>query len=433
VTTPTSAPVLRGSQGRIFYGWYIIGISMVGGFMAAGTSQLFMGVMLKPMTEDLGWTRTETSGAITLGTLFAGLISPGAGWLTDRYGPRFLAPSCALIVVGAFFFLSNLNSLWQFYVAYIIGRGFSSSILAGVVPLTLATNWFRRYRGRAMGLVSMALPLGGSLLALVGQLIIESSGWRSVFTMFGIALLVLYVVPALFLIRRRPEDVGLLPDGATFITEDPDSTSPTAYQPEVSWTLKQAIRTRALWLLIAGLWFGLLANGAIGFHLVAYYSDKGISATTAATALSVYGFTGALANGLWGLLVERVSERVLAVFAMSLSAASVLFLLTVDAIPQAFVFAFVFGLAARGESSLIMMMVAQYYGRGSYGTINGFITPFQMLGLGLGPLVASISYDLSGSYDNAFFLFAAFFAIAAAALWFARRPALPVGLKAALN
>jgi len=130
------------------------------------------------------------------------------------------------------------------------------------------------------------------------------------------------------------------------------------------------------------------------------------------------------------VLVEKISERALAVFAMVLSSASVLFLLTVEATPAAFAFALVFGLAARGESSLIMIMVAQYYGRASYGTINGFITPFQMLGLGLGPLVASISYDLSGSYDNAFFLFAAFFGLSAVALFMARRPPLPAALRA---
>ena len=425
MSVPTSIPSLPVPRGRIFYGWYIIAITMVGGFLAAGTSQLFMGVMLKPLTEDMGWTRTETSGAITLGTFAGGLIAPGAGWLTDRYGPRLLAPVCALIVVAMFFVLSNLSHLWQFYVAYIVGRGLCSSILTGVVPLTLAANWFRRRRGRAMGLVSMALPLGGSILALVGQLIIESSGWRTVFAVFGIALLVLYVAPALLIIRRRPEDLGLLPDGATLVEQDAMSAN-VSLQPELSWTLKQAVRTPTLWLLIAGLWFGLLANGAIGFHLVAYYSDQGISATTAATALSVYGFTGALANGLWGFLVERISERALAVFAMMLSAASVAFLLSVDATPQALTFAFVFGLAARGESSLIMMMVAQYYGRASYGTINGFVTPFQMLGLGLGPLVASIGYDLSGSYNTAFLLFAGFFVVSGVALFFARRPAPPV-------
>jgi MFS family permease len=422
----SSAPS-RAASGRVFYGWYIIAVTMVGGFLAAGTSQLFMGIMLKPMTEDLGWSRTATSGAITLGTLSAGLLSPGTGWLTDRYGPRFLAPAGALVVVGAYLMLANLSSLWHFYAAYIIGRGFAASTLGGVVPMTIATNWFRRYRGRAMGLVSMSLPLGGSVLALTGQLIIESHGWRAAFTIFGLALLCIYTLPALLIIRRRPEDMGLLPDGAAAVAETP-SGGVEVVAEEISWTLKQAIRTRSLWLLIAGLWFGILANGAVGFHLVAYYTDQGISPTMAATALSVYGFMGAMANGLWGVLVERVPERPLAVFAMAMSACALLFLVTVDSGAEGIIFALAFGLAARGESSLIMMIVAQYFGRTSYGRINGFISPFQMLGLGLGPLVASLSYDLSGSYTNAFVLLAGFFALSALLLWSARKPVMTAEL-----
>jgi MFS family permease len=425
MATTQPAPSAAGTQrGRIFYGWYILAVTMVGGFLAAGTSQLFMGIMLKPMTEDLGWSRTATSGAITLGTFAGGLLSPAAGYLTDRHRPRILAPAGALLVVSAYFLLSNVNALWQFYVAYIIGRGFASAVLGGTVPMTLAANWFRRYRGRAMGLVSMALPLGGSVLTIVGQLIIESHGWRTAFTVFGVALLVLYFVPALLIIRRRPEDLGLLPDGAAAPNGGAEPAI-IASGPEASWTLRQAVRTRALWLLIAGLWLGILGNGAISFHLVAYYSDQGISATVAATAISAYGFSGALANGLWGFLVERFSERLLAVIAMSTSALLLLFLLTVSSPAQAFIFALAFGLAARGESSLIMMMVAQYYGRASYGTINGFITPFQMLGLGLGPLVASVFYDVTGSYESAFFVFAAFFGLSALSLGLARQPALP--------
>jgi MFS family permease len=279
-----------------------------------------------------------------------------------------------------------------------------------------------------MGLVSMALPLGGSVLTIVGQLIIESHGWRAAFTVFGIALLVLYFVPALLIIRRRPEDLGLLPDGAAALSDGAEATN-VASRPETSWTLAQAVRTKTLWLLIVGLWLGVMANGAVSFHVVAYYSDQGLSATVAATALSAYGFTGAVANGMWGFLVERVSERLLAVIAMSLSGLCVLFLLTVSSTPQAFIFALAFGLAARGESSLVMMMVAQYYGRASYGTINGFITPFQMLGLGLGPLVASIFYDVLGSYEVAFLIFAASFGLSASCLGLARRPVLPAQLR----
>jgi MFS family permease len=405
---------------RVFYGWYVIAVTMAGGFLAAGTSQLFMGVMLKPITDEFGWSRTSVAGAITLGTLGAGLLSLPAGWLVDKYGPRLLAPLGALVVVGAYAALANINALWQFYLAYLVGRGVAATSLGGVVSMTVAANWFQRHRGRAMGLVAMSLPLGGSVLALVAQIIIENEGWRTVFLCFAVLLFVIYFIPACLIIRRRPEDIGLLPDGRSeMVDSSPDRP---AEAPEESWTLNEAVRTRALWLLIAGVTLGVMANGAVGFHQVAYYTDQGIPATQAATVLGVYAFSGAMANGLWGFVVEWISERMLAVIVTLLSAVAVGLLLLVDSTIQALGFAVMFGLMARGESSIVMMIIAQYYGRNAYGRISGFVTPFQMVGLGVGPLIASASYDLSGSYTRAFVLFALSYLVTAFLFWLAKRP-----------
>ena len=411
---------------RIFYGWYIVGIAMVGSFMAAGMSQVFMGVMLKPVTSDLGWSRTATSGAITAGTLTAGLLSPFLGRLVDRHGPRLLAPAGAVFVALAFFALAGLTALWQFYIAYIVGRSVSSVTLSGVVPMTAATNWFFRRRGPALGFIAMSLPLGGSFLAFTGQLIIDASGWRDVFAVFGVALLVVFVIPALLIMRRRPEDIGLSPDG----DDDPRGTDASnemgsESEEEYGWALNEAVRTRSLWFLIIGLTLGITANGAIGFHQVAYYTDVGIAAKAAALTLSVYAFAGAVANGLWGFLVERFSERKLAVLAMLASALAIFYLLFVRNTVQALIFAVLFGLSARGESSLVMMILARYYGRRSYGTITGFVTPFQMMGLGFGPLIASISFDITGSYKGVFFVFAASFLVAAVLMFLAKKPKAP--------
>jgi MFS family permease len=185
------------------------------------------------------------------------------------------------------------------------------------------------------------------------------------------------------------------------------------------------MKTPALWLLIFALGIGITANGAIGFHQVAYYTDVGMAATAAAVALTTYGISGAFANVIWGYLVERASERHLATVSMVFAALALFYLVFVDSLWMALIFSVLFGLAARGESSLVLMIVAQYYGRNSYGTISGFIGPFQMLGLGLGPLLASISFDVSGSYKGVFVIFSAGYLFAAALMWFARRPSLP--------
>jgi MFS family permease len=412
------APKTRG----VYYGWYIITVAMVGAFLCGGmTSQVFFSVMLKPITNDLGWTRTEVTGAVALGTLSGGLLAPFAGVLVDRYGARVMAPIGAIAVSLALYLLGSVHSLWVFYVSFILARGLSSTTVTGIVSQSLAVNWFRRMRGRAFGMIAMAVPLGGSVGAIAAQPIIDGPGWRTVFIVFPSLLLICFVIPAVVVYRRRPEDLGLLPDGD--IAPQPGVPRRPTLAPEISWTLREAARTKALWLLISGLFIGTLANGAVSFHLVAYYTDKGMSSSIAAVAISVYALFGAIANFIWGFLVERMSERLLLASAMVLSSLSLGLMLPVQHAAPAIAVAALYGMAARGEGTLVNTILAQYYGRDSYGRIAGIVSPFNSIALGIGPLLASICFDLSGSYTIAFAIFSGTYLFSAFILVLARKPA----------
>jgi MFS transporter, OFA family, oxalate/formate antiporter len=424
-TTPGTAP-RPPARPRRFYGRYVLAVCMLGAFLSSGTSQLFMSIMLKPLAEDFGQSRSAIAGAVTLGSTIAGLASPVAGRLADRYGPRPLSTLGAVVVGVLFLVLASVGALWQFYGVYVVARAVSGSTLAGVVPMTATANWFRRLRGRAMGLLAMSTPLGGAALTAGGQLVLESAGWRTVFVLFGVAMLGLLVLPAALVLRRRPEDLGLLPDGATAPTAADGTTRPL--EPEGGWSFREAVRTRALWLLIAAGTIGSLVNSAVGFHQVAYYTDMGIAATAAALSLSLYAFSGALANGVWGWLTERYSERILAMLAAIVTAGAVLYVLTVRSVEGALVFSVVFGITSRGESTLLSIILAHYYGRQAYGAITGFVHPFLLIGLGLGPLVAALSFDLAGTYQAVFSAAASVCLITAVLYWLARRPTPPARL-----
>ena len=413
---------------KVYYGWWVLTVTMVVGFMAAVNAQLFLGVMLPFIQEDTGWSRTSITGAVTLGSMTAGLIAPFVGRLADRHGPRVLSSVGLVLMVGSLFVIGGVANLATFYVAYIIGRSVSQNTLSGVVPRTTAVNWFRRMRGRAMGMTQMALPLGGAVLTLVAQAMIGGGlSWRTVYFIFGAIILVTLLPLIVLVLRRRPEDMGLLPDGDAEPSTETTTTGPQRppAKEEYDWTLQQALRTPTMWYLTLSMGVGVMANGAIGFHQFAYFRDQGIPQVMAAVALSTYSLSGALANGLWGLLIERVSERLIGVGTMLVAAGLCLFLLTVDTFAEAMVFAVLFGLSARGESSIIMMMQAHYYGRKSFGVISGFSTPFQQIGLGLGPTLAAIPYDLTGTYTIAFVTFAGVYVVAGALIWLAKRPALP--------
>lgn len=412
---------------KIFYGWYVLGIGMMGAVMAASTSQLFMSIMLKPVTETFGWSRTAATGAITAGTLMAGIVSFLFGRLADRYGPRLLTPLGAMVTSGVLFAMTQLSELWHFYVVYIVGRTVASNTMAKVVPNTAVVNWFRRMRGRALGLLAMASPLGASLLAITGQYIIEHHGWRTVFYVYAAAVMLLVAAPGALMLRRRPEDMGLLPDGGSKPGTAASSKKDATDDQEYSWNLKEAMRTPALWLIVSAAVVALSVTSGIGFHQVAYYTDVGIGATAAVVALSVYALSGAFANVVWGFLTERLSERKLASLVMLLTGGTILYLQTIRTQTGAILFAILFGLTSRGDDTLVNIILAQYYGRRSYGTISGFVHPFFMLGLGLGPIVASISFDLTGSYQTVFpfFVFAA--VVASTCIWLAKKPVPPVG------
>ena len=427
-----TAPGSAGTKPKVYYGWKVLSVSIAGAFFAAAMAQLFTGAMLPNIEADTGWGRTSITLAVTLGSMSAGLLSPVIGRLADKYGARPLSTVGLLVMVLAMFTLalSSYVHLALFYVAYIVGRAASQNTLSGVVPRTTAVNWFKRKRGRALGMSNMAVPLGGAVLVPVAQVISDGFGWQTAYYVLGATMLVILLPAFLLVLRRRPEDMGLVPDGEV---KPPDQTNGATSETdssagEYNWTLRQAWHTRSFWLLIAAMAAGTCGNGGIGFHQAAYFQDQGIAAAVAALAISAYSLSGAFANLLWGFLVERVSERLLAAFSISFAALLCLFLLTVDTTFEAMAFAVLFGLAARGESSLIVMIQAQYFGRGSFGAITGFSTPFQQISLGLGPILAAVLYEIAGeSYTPAFILFAGMFASSALLVWFARKPALPLG------
>jgi len=392
-----------------FYGWVVVGVSMSVSFLAGTTGQIFMAIMLKPMSEELGWSRSETAGAVFFGTVCGGAMAPLTGWLADRFGGRALMPLGALAVGLALIWQGGTADLLQFYLAYAIARTVASNFASGVVPLTLAANWFRRRRGRAMGFISMAFPLGGSAMTLLGQMVMEHSGWRTVFVLAGVVLIIGGVLPALFLLRRQPEDVGLTPDGEAPV-HAPAATATAATLPvahsapahEESFTLSEAVRTSTFWLLVATISITNLPNASLSYQMVAYYSDQGVPTAIAAGALSAFAFAGAVSSVVWGYLSERISERILAVSVMLFAIGSTVLMWTVHDPIFVIPLGGLLGLAARGEGALLNMIVAHYFGRGHYGKITGLIQPFSFIGLGGGPLLASVLFDLTHGYQWVF-------------------------------
>jgi sugar phosphate permease len=427
---PTEAP---GTAARLpfFYGWIIAALAGLSCFLGAGLNNVSLAVLLRPLSEDLGGSRSLTAGAIGAGTIVAGLLAPVVGGLADRFGPRVLVPVGAALAGGLVFAMSHVSEPWAFYATYIPARALAEPTLVSVVPLTAITNWFLRRRPRVMGLVAMAVPLGSSVLVLWYQFLLAHGGWRLAFESLAVLFWIGLVIPGALLLRRRPEDLGLAPDGRPMESAASSSEPPGAARAQAatleppSWTLRQALRTPTLWLLAVANGLAGAATGGTAFNLVAYLTDARIDPAIAAGALSVFALAGAVGSAVWGLMAERVPARILNMGTLTGAAGAMLLLLRVDAAPLAYVFTALFGLTARGQGVLVQVQLAQYFGRRSYGAISGLANPFVLGGLGLGPVLAALAFDLSGSYAGVFAAFGGLFLLAAALTGLARPPVLP--------
>ncbi len=428
--TQAAAAGAAADRPRIYYGWWIVAITFAGTFFATGIHDTVFSVLLKPISADLGWSRTQISLPISLSLWVGALLSPFVGRMLDKRGPRLLSSAGAFIIGLVYMLLSVMGQFWQFALFYPFGRVSSQATMLGSVASGSVSKWFIRRRGRALGIQSMAIGLGGATLSLAAQLIINRWGWRAVFVVFGLAMWFVVVIPAALFLRRRPEDMGLLPDGDTEPVADGTAAGTghhshghglhghhghhgQARVREADFTVRQALASPSLWLLVAISVISSTGTGAIHLHTAAYLTDVGITPTTAAAVVSVSALVGALGSFLWGFLGERLPTNWAFVIIYLGAAASVLVLASVRAAATAFAFAFLFGLSTRGGHVISALATANYFGRNNIGAIQGMVVPIQTAGLGFGQIFAPMIHQASGSYRLAFLILAGLYAVAA--------------------
>ena len=406
-----------------YYGWLILGITSFATFAATGVSQVVLGGIQVYISDDTGWGTGALSYAATIGTWCSGLIAPFVGRLADRYGPRWLMPAGLVIAGACFLLLAGVNSVWQFYAAYVVARAVSNPVLIGLVPRTAAVNFFRRRRNLALAMVSTFRPMAGAVNIQLFALIAISRSWRDAYRYLGIFSLAL-VIPVVLLMRRRPEDIGLLPDGAAPATAGAGAAAgrPGLPAAETSWTVREAMRTRAFWLIVATASVGTLASSSVGFSLVPYLVEEAELSVTAAAGVLSLGTVLSIANLGWGYLSDLFTPRRCLMVTMAGSGALLAYLNVVDSLAGALVFALVWGVFSGAVGSMENMMLAQYYGRDSYGSLLGMFAPFQTAALGLGPALSSLLRDYSGSYTLLYVTMVAAYLVSAMLLYLARAP-----------
>jgi len=399
-----------------FFGWVIVGVTFLIGFTEAGVFQNILSIFLKPMASEFGWSRSLITGAITFGSICGGIASPFVGPILDRHGPRMVAFFGVLILSAGLVALTFLAHPWQLYLFFGMGRMVAVGILSLVISVTIS-NWFYRKRGRAMGMAHLGTRIGTAIFPPFVQFMIVSVGWRLAWGVLGLTVFVLSAVPSLLFLKRRPEDIGLLPDGRfpdRSATEN-ESFSPDGIESilekdtEYQWTREQALHTSAFWLLVIMSCLVLFSGAGINFHIFPFLTDRGVSQQAAVFVLTIAAISGAAGGLFLGFLAEKVALKYLLAVVFTLLGVLLLSLFWVVARGGAvvFVFAIFFGLLRGGMMPLLPLIWAEFYGRASLGSIFSLASPFRLTANALGPFFGALCFDYLGGYTVPLLFFAA--------------------------
>jgi len=382
-------------------------------------SNPILGVFAADLEREFDWSRAEVALAITIGSLTAALLSPPIGWVVDRFGGRWVIAGAGLVMAVALASLSGLQALWQFYLFYAIGRGLSVGAVYNV-GLIAVSNWFVQRRPLVIGIVSVAERAGMATLPILAAVVISIAGdWRAGWVALAVVTIALGVIPPALFIRRRPEDMGLRPDGEP--TPDEDDLPPAEPDGD-DFTLREAVATRAYWLM--GIAIGLLmfTGGSINFHHIPYLVDQGLDRQAAASVVTVSAIVGAVGGLGGGYVAARASARWTLVASLVAMAAGPLLLLHTESYPPALLFAVVYGLAFGSTVAMNQAIYADYFGRTSLGVIRGSFMPVQLILNAAGPFLTGLWVDRAGSYELPFLVFGALLLIAAGLLVLAPIP-----------
>lgn len=383
------------SDRRIFYGWVVVAVAVLATLVAAGIRSV-PGALLVPVEQDLGWSKTTISVAVSIGLVLFGLGGPFSGYLMDRYGPRRITLFGLLLMSLSMAGSALMTQVWQLNLIWGVVSGVGTGIVGSVLGATVANRWFIRQRGLVMGIFGGATSAGQ--LIFIPALVAWATGlgWREAsWVMVGVALAVM--VPIFLLMRDSPAEIGERPLGAAA------GSAPAKITADAG-VMGRAVRSSTFWLL-AGTFFicGATSNGLIGVHFIPYAVDCGISQGVASGMLALLGamnFVGTIASG-W--LTDRYDPRKLLCVYYVFRGFSLL-LLPYAVTPETMVpFAILFGLDYIATVPPTVALVADNFGRQNVGTVYGWVFAAHQLGAAFASWAGGSVRDALGEYNLAFF------------------------------
>ena len=424
---------MRGLQTRaarampFYYGWVILGLSGIVSYSARPLmSVAVLTVFVVPMSEQFGWTRAELAGAVSLGGVFAAVISPVVGLVLDRYGAGMVVGIFSAIAGVCAVALGAVSQIWMFYVVYVPGR------MAFSGPLELGTsvavsNWFVRRRPFALALNHVSQGSGLAVMPLVAQAIIGAWGWDVAWYALGAWTVAVGVVPAMLLMARRPEDLGLEADGGEGAARRGSASGGSGRRPqstteEINFTLRQAMRTRAFWLMMVFAFAGFIVQAGVSLHQVPHFVDQGVPPSVAVWTASTFAISQVPASLFFSAMAQKTQARFVMTTSGLVVATGAITTAFASEIAVGVLGAFFLGFGVGGLHIMARLAGADYFGRLHLGSIRAWGLAAQVGGQALGPTAAGLAVDRFGTYQWAFLVFGLNLAVVSLLMVTATRP-----------
>jgi len=412
-------------KSRIFYGYYLLAVTFLFLVLFNGCGVFAFSLFVRPLEASLGWGRGQVMAGFTLFYLMVGVASPVVGRFVDRYGARPVIPVGAVMMGLGFVLVSRMSDLYLFYLGYvIIGTGASAM---GPVPCSaVISNWFRRKRGTALGLMAAGIGAGG-VVAPFASYMLSHFDWRTAYLSLGILIMAVTIPLALGVVRTRPSEMGLYPDGdGAPVGEAPDETREGGTKQ--GFSLRQAMRTPTFWIIAVSFCCYTFASMGVLQSTVPFLEDIGYPVATAASAIGAVGFGSAVGKILFGWLCDKMPANRAFAIGVALLLGSVLVLLNVRAdssLALIWIYALLFGLGAGAWLPTLSVLASVNFGLLFYGAVFGALNLAQSIGTATGPLFSGLMHDGTGSYVGALTTAAVLLAIAIPTILLVKKPALP--------
>lgn len=404
-----------------YYGWVILAVVCAASFSRQGPAVATLSIFIEPMTHAFGWSRTEISAAVSIGGILAAITSPLVGAFLDRNGARAVLVFAVLATGIPLLLLSQTQSLLFFYLCYCVARmNFAGPYDLGIYGSIV--NWFVRRRSLVTSVTTLALMSGLVAMPLIAHFTMAAGGWRTAWLAVGTTVLVVGFLPTWLLHVRRPEDLGLQPDGDAPPPDDAKPGDDTPLAAEPAFSRREAMATPAFWLLSL---FTLLVypiQAGISLHQAPLLIEHGLDPTVAATAVSTFSLLSAISGFSYGFWPKRIPlQWALVLIGTTLGLAALAMTQTRSPL-AAYGAASLFGLGIGGLITMLPIAWADYFGRRSYGAIRGVALTIQVVAQAAGPLTAGVLRDWTGNYREPLLTFAVLGFAGALAALLARPP-----------